>query len=53
MKSRLMCHVFKTATLLILTLVSMKLDAQISPSAPTREYIRLTDRVIAIEQKPG
>jgi len=41
--------------LLLLGLASLNLVAQITPGAPTKEYIRLADRIIAIEHisQPG
>src|SRR5262245_43542854 len=51
-RRRVACYVSGTFIFLILAAASAKLSAQISPVAPTKEYIRLGDRIIAIEQTP-
>jgi len=52
----LSCHLLKTsqvlAIALALALAGANAAAQITPGAPTKEYIRLADRLIAIEHTP-
>ncbi|MGH9786350.1 MAG: hypothetical protein ACRD88_19450 [Terriglobia bacterium] len=49
-RTRSSWKVVETALCLAFLVSVPKVDAQISPGAPTKEYIRLADRVIAIER---